>query len=135
MALTAKQELFAQCVASGKSQSDAYRAAYDVGEDTEAQTVWVNSSILASDTNVAKRIKQLKAELAEQCLWAREDSVIALVNKVVRAAGTKQTDLINAIKELNVMHGYKAPEKHEISGIIESITRKIVDPKGGDNGT
>lgn len=134
MALTPKQELFAQCVANGKSQSDAYRAAYNVGEDTEAQTVWVNASILAAATNVSQRIKQLKADLVEQCLWTREDSVIALVQGVVRAEGTKQTDLINAIKELNVMHGYKAPEKHEINGIIQSITRKIVDPKGGGDG-
>lgn len=132
MALTPKQELFAQHVASGKSQSAAYRAAYDVGEDTKPETIWSEGTRTASDPSVSARIKELRAELAEQCLWTREDSVIALVNGVVRVQGVKETDLIAAIKELNVMHGFKAPEKHEINGLIETITRKVIDPKNGD---
>lgn len=39
MALTPKQEAFAQALVTGISQSDAYRAAYKVGPKTKPETV------------------------------------------------------------------------------------------------
>ena len=59
--LTAKQEHFAQLVASGLKQGDAYRQAYNVSSTTLPDTVYENASHLASDTNVAPRIQELKA--------------------------------------------------------------------------
>ena len=58
--LTPKQERFATLVASGLSQSDAYRQAYDVSPDTLPQTVWVNASQLAANTSVALRTQELR---------------------------------------------------------------------------
>ena len=59
--LTHKQEHFAQLVAAGATQSDAYRQAYNVSPDTLPETVHQNASHLASDTNVAPRIRELQA--------------------------------------------------------------------------
>lgn len=116
MALTSKQEMFAQCVASGKSQSDAYRAAYDVGEDTKPESVAQQASVLMSDLNITSRVDELKDELAKKCLWTREDSVRELVSRLSNA---KDGDAFNAIKILNEMHGYNEPTKTEHSGMIK----------------
>jgi hypothetical protein len=63
--LTSKQEHFAQLVASGERLTDAYRAAYNVGEGTKPSAVWTNASKLATqNAKVALRIKVLSEENA-----------------------------------------------------------------------
>lgn len=59
--LTAKQEKFAQGVASGLDQSAAYRAAFTVRPGSKAQTAWDSASRLAADPRVAARIEALRA--------------------------------------------------------------------------
>ncbi len=59
--LTAKQEHFAQLVASGSAYSEAYRQAYDVSPDASPVTAYVNSSKLTKHTKVALRIQELQA--------------------------------------------------------------------------
>ena len=61
MALTAKQEHFAQLVAAGATLSDAYRQSYDISPDSTKKTIWEQSSLLASNPMVAARIQELKA--------------------------------------------------------------------------
>lgn len=61
--LTHQQEHFAQLVASGLNQSDAYRQAYNVSPDTLPETTHQAASILASHSNVAPRIQQLRATI------------------------------------------------------------------------
>lgn len=111
--LTPKQERFAQVVASGKSQAEAYRTAYDVKPETRDDSVWVSASQLASDPKVSLRINELKQELAAKVLWTKEQSV-AVLAKIAQEEDTAR-DKIAAIKELNAMHGHNAPVtlKHE----------------------
>lgn len=59
--LTAKQEHFAQLVASGETQACAYLEAYDVGSYTSSNTVYQNASSLREHTQVSLRIKELLA--------------------------------------------------------------------------
>ena len=63
MALTAKQERFAQLVASGLTQSDAYRQAYDALPDSLPDTTWSNASQLAHIPQVISRIEEIRATL------------------------------------------------------------------------
>lgn len=63
--LTPKQEAFAQAVASGKSQSDAYRAAYTVRESTKPETVQQQASRLMADRKVAARVEELRKPVVE----------------------------------------------------------------------
>lgn len=60
MALTPQQEKFAQSVASGMNQSDAYRNAYKVKPNTKHESVNVNASKLMADTNIALRVDDLR---------------------------------------------------------------------------
>jgi hypothetical protein len=60
MALTAKQERFAQLVAAGATQSDAYRQVYNPAPDTQQTTIADNAYTLAHHTEIAPMIQSLK---------------------------------------------------------------------------
>lgn len=64
MALTPKQEKFAQAVASGMNQSDAYRHAYAV-KSMKPSSVNVNASKLMADAKVSQRVAELRKPVAE----------------------------------------------------------------------
>lgn len=129
--LTAKQEHFAQCVADGMTQADAYRTAYDVSANTLPETIWAEASRLMADHMVSARVKELREDLAEKALWTREDSVRELREAVGMAKDEKQiTALTGAIKELNAMHGYNEPTKHNINGNLDvHLVRRIIVDK------
>ena len=116
MSLTGKQEAFAQAVASGLTQAEAYRMSYDVSPETLNSTVWEEASRIANDRKVSARIALLKDEIAAKALWTREDSVRTL--KTVIAGNDKGNELTGAVKVLNEMHGYNAPQKIEHTGNI-----------------
>ena len=127
MTLTAKQEAFAQAIASGMNQSDAYRSAYDAS-NTKPDVVSVKASQLMADGKVTVRVAELQAELADKQLWTRVDSVTELAD-IARGAESKAAEKIAAIKELNLMHGFNAPTKIEMGGVlIHRIERVVIDP-------
>jgi phage terminase small subunit len=127
MALTAKQEQFAQGLADGMNQSDAYRAAYDAG-GMKPSSVTEKASELAANVKVTSRVAELQAALADKQLWTRADSVTELAY-IARGGESKAAEKIAAIKELNLMHGFNAPTKIELGGVlIHRIERVIVDP-------
>ena len=98
MALTAKQELFAQLVAAGATQSAAYRQAYHVSPDTPGTTTWDDASELARHPLVSPRIEELKAtyqkamvgaqawNLARFVAGAEENWALAKANKQIGSA-------------------------------------------------
>ena len=63
--LSPQREKFAQAVASGMNQSDAYRAAYRVREATKLSSINVNASKLMSDAKVEQRVAELRAPAAK----------------------------------------------------------------------
>ena len=113
MSITPKQEKFAQEVASGKSQADAYRAAFDCAR-SKPETVRRKASELMAHGNVSAMVEKLKEQLAEKSLWKREDSVNVLAE--IAKAAEKDADRVRAVSELNKMHGFEAPQKVEHSG-------------------
>ena len=116
MTLTAKQEAFAQAIADGKNQSDAYRTAYNAGK-MKAETVQNSAYKLVMNGEVTARVKELREELANKSLWTREQSVAVLAG-VVAAMDAKHGDKISAVKVLNDMQGFNAPTKVDIAGNV-----------------
>jgi len=113
MTLTAQQERFAQAIADGMNQSDAYRSAYKA-QNMKDKQIHEEASKLAANPKVTQRLVELKGKLEEKALWTREDSVRAL--KAIAAGGeVKPNEIVAAIKELNAMHGYQAPAKSELT--------------------
>ena len=117
--LTPKQEAFAQAVADGMTQSDAFRRAYDTSNYTD-KSVNEKASQLMADVKIKSRVEGLKAKLEAKALWSREDSVNTLKRIVELALDVdghaKAGDGVNAVQALNKMHGYDAPTKVEHSG-------------------
>ena len=114
MKLTPKQEKFCQEVASGKSLADAYRAAYNSSR-MKPETIRRKAFDVMNNGNVTARVEKLKQELSEKQLWTREMSVKALI-RVYADKDAPATAKVSAVKELNNMHGYYEPTRHELSG-------------------
>jgi phage terminase small subunit len=90
--LTLKQERFAQEVVITGNQSEAYRIAYNVGENTKPETIWQAASRLLADAKVSARVAELKAQAAERAmvtvasLTAELDEARALAKEVANPA-------------------------------------------------
>ena len=126
MALTAKQEAFAQAVASGMTQADAYRSAFDA-EMMKAETIHKRASELMANGEVTGRVRELKAELETKALWTREMSVLALAD-IAQGLEARANEKVAAIKELNSMHGYNEPVKVQVAGeIVHKSTDEIMN--------
>lgn len=110
--LTPSREKFAQEVASGESQADAYRAAFKVRKGTLDSSIHVNASKLMANARVVQRVKELRDALQKKQLWSREMSVRALITAYKTGNGSVK---VSAVKELNAMHGYNEPEKLDIN--------------------
>jgi phage terminase small subunit len=119
--LTARQESFAQAVASGMNQSDAYRKAYSA-DKTSDKVIWINASKVAKNDKVLLRIDELKAELASKFLWTREMSVKVLANIAAAKVGFKGGEKVSAVRELNLMHGFNQPIKIDNTSGDKTIT-------------
>ena len=131
MALTPKQESFAQAVVSGMTQSDAYRSDYSAGK-MKAETVQSEASRVMADCKVSARVAELQAALADKQLWTRQDSVTELA-EIVRGAESKPAEKVSAIKELNLMHGFNAPTKLELGGtLVYRVELVAMDDNGPD---
>lgn len=125
MTITAKQEKFAQCVSDGMSQADAYRASFEVNPSTKPETVQANASRLMANSMVAARVMELREALAEKALWTREDSIRALSR--IASGGddeAKPSDRVAAVKAINTMHGWDAPQKIDHTSSDGSMTPK-----------
>lgn len=128
MTLTAKQEAFAQGIADGMTQADAYRTAYDA-ESMSDNAIYVEASKLIDNPNVAQRVKELKDALAERVLWTREMSVKALVQTFKESSGSVK---VACVKELNQMHGYNEATKVHVEGNIGVVHYPGLDDGSDD---
>jgi len=131
--LTAKQEAFAQAIADGMGQADAYRMAYDA-EGMKDNTVYPKASRMMNEGKIRARIDELKSMVVEKQLWSREMSVKGLIQAYRIAQDAKtSTGMTAAVKELNVMHGFNEPTKLSITGsMIQRIQREVIDDNAED---
>ena len=101
--LTLKQEYFCKLVAEGKMLTEAYREAYNVGENTKPSTVWTNASNLAvKNTKVATRIKELTEEITARNRTKEEQLKIWVTEKLKSEAvdGDSSSSRVQALTQL-----------------------------------
>lgn len=110
--LTPKQEAFAQAIADGLNQAEAYRHAYHVNPKIKPETVYKRASELMADGKIAGRVLALREALAACGLWQREQSVLVL--RDIAIGDGPASARIQAVRELNLMHGYHQPERLEV---------------------
>jgi hypothetical protein len=124
--MSPKQEHFAQCIADGMTQADAYRTAFDA-ENMKPETIHKRASELIGNGEVAGRVAELKEKLVTKALWTREMSVKALVSAYKVAQGSNSsTGMTGAIKELNAMHGFNAPQKVDLMNSDGTLRPQII---------
>jgi phage terminase small subunit len=86
--MTPKQEAFAQAVASGINQSDAYRQAYNA--KGKASGINVSACKLMANPNVAQRVAEIRAKGAERAAMTLEGHLEALAELRDRADAARQ---------------------------------------------
>ena len=121
MSLTAKQEAFAQGLVNGLGQADAYRASYDADNMKDA-TVYNRAGDLMKNGEITARVAELKKAVENKQLWSREMSVKALITAYKEGNGSVK---VSAVKELNAMHGFNAPTKHEVQGELKMVRWEV----------
>ena len=83
--LTPKQEKFAQEVASGKTQADAYRASYNVKPNTKPETCQQKASLLMKRVEIRARVKELRKPIAVRAQLTLESHLADLLDLRKRA--------------------------------------------------
>lgn len=114
--LTPKQEKFAQVFVEEGNASEAYRQAYDVGENTKPETIWTQASVILSDPKVSNRVVELQRLSAERCLVTIQSLTEELEEARVLAVGIEQPSAaVAASMGKAKLHG-KLTDKQEMSG-------------------
>ena len=98
--LTVQQERFARMVASGKSQSEAYRQAYPGSQKWLAKSVHERASALANRAKVAARI----AGLREKASRAADLSAEKILREIARVAFVDPRRLVNEDGSVKGLH-------------------------------
>lgn len=132
MTLTPKQEKFALAVASGKTQSDAYREAFNVRPTTKDTSVNVNASKLMADTNIAQRVEELRKPIADKAMITLESHIERL--KELAELAIEQGQIAAAIKaeELCGKASGVYVEKRQITGSDGGPIQHAIKVKFGD---
>lgn len=125
--MTPKQEAFAQLVAGGVNQSDAYRQAYNTSR-MKAATVNREAKALIDNPKIATRVDEIRAPVIEKVRYYLEDAMmeaeqarqLALADPKGAAAAVAATALKSRLNGLyekdNSQHGDAA-----IRALMEAV--------------
>lgn len=132
MTLTPKQEKFALAVASGKTQSDAYREAFNVRPTTKDTSINVNASKLMADANISQRVEELRKPIADKAMITLESHIERL--KELAELAIEQGQIAAAIKaeELCGKASGVYVEKRQITGADGGPVQHAIKVKFGD---
>lgn len=132
MTLTPKQEAFALAVASGKTQSDAYREAFNVRPNTKPTSVNVSAAKLMADPNINQRVEELRQPIAQKAMITLESHIERL--KELANMAIEQGQIAAAIKaeELCGKASGVYIEKRQITGADGGPVQHSVKVKFGD---
>jgi hypothetical protein len=120
--LTDKQEKFAQHVAEGKSQHEAYKLSYNC-KTVSKKSIDETASKLMANPKVRSRVEQLRRivgfiaeqKMAESVIWTRQMSIDGLCS-IFKDPEAPHSARVAALKEINAMHGYNEATKINLGG-------------------
>lgn len=123
--LTSKQEKFAEAIAMGANQSDAYRMAYPVSMAWKAASVHNKASAMAKHGEVLARVEKLKVQTMALSVWSKQQSIDVLA-AIAMNENIKASDRITAVDKLNVMYGYNVPDKAD-NEVNQPASKPVID--------
>lgn len=107
----ARHERFAQLVAAGRSQADAYREVYPRSRRWRDESVHERASKV--NAKVVPRVLKLQESLATDAI-ADRDELAKSLTAFIRGGHNKPMEWLSAIDRLARLMGYFAPDKQEI---------------------
>lgn len=120
-------EIFAKAIVAGKTQADAYREAYPKSLKWTPDTLHHRAHEMAKNGKVMDRIDELRKEVTKEFVWTRVMSLKVLA-KIAANNQSKDSDKINAVKELNTLCGFNAPQKLDHTSSDGTMTpRSTID--------
>lgn len=115
---TGQQDLFAWNIALGKTNADAYRAAYDTS-NCQNNTIWVAACRLRQHPNVALRISEYQKTIGEAKIVSLEQHIASLmrIRELCIAKGNLGAAVLaeNSIGKVSGHH----KEQLEVSGAVD----------------
>ncbi len=138
--LTPKQEAFARAYVETGNASEAYRKAYNVGENTKAETVNKRASELLANGEVTGRVVELQSEAKERTMVTVESLTAKLEEARLHALKDEKgaSAAVSAIMGMAKLHGLLIDKQDHSSsdGSMSPPTRiEIVPLTGHDNST
>ena len=92
--LTPKQETFVQGIIEGKSQADAYKAAYDASKMSD-NAIYREASLLMSTPKITQRIQELRDQLAKPTIMSAQERLEWLTKVINGEIGEKVLQVID----------------------------------------
>lgn len=132
--LTPKQEKFTQELVAGKSQREAYKAAYNAA-NMKDETIDRKACELFKNGKVKARYNELMEEHKNKALYTREEAVKDLIwikneaKKDIKENGFRQansTTYVNSIKELSTLNDLYPDKKTKTTIEDDDFTIKII---------
>lgn len=142
--LTAQQEAFAQALASGESQAEAYRIAYPRSRQWTPAHVHEQASKLVRHPKIAPRVTELRAPIVEAMQITQEERIrryaalaakaesVGDLNTAIRAedsltkvAGLFTTDRPN---DRSPVQDLTAPERDAVRKMVEAAIERAREP-------
>lgn len=132
--LTPKQEKFTQELVAGKSQREAYKAAYNAA-NMKDETIDRKACELFKNGKVKARYNELMEEHKNKALYTREEAVKDLIwikneaKKDIKENGFRQansTTYVNSIKELSTLNDLYPDKKNKTTIEDDDFTIKII---------
>jgi len=125
--LTPQQTIFANSVASGKTQSDAYRIAYPKSQKWKDESVWVESCKLMTNTNVLQRITEIQEV-------ASKKAEVTLIHVLEKLAELLNFNLKTIFNEDGTMKQIHEMTDQEAACIQDYQVEEIWGGRGEDRG-
>jgi len=113
-----RHEKFAQCIANGYSQRNAYRAAFPSSEKWKDETVDSKASVLAKHGKVLERLRELAKESTSEAVMNAQQRKEWLT-ATIKSDYEKTENKLKAVDILNKMEGSYI-EKVEVNGQLNN---------------
>ena len=113
-----RHEKFAQCLASGMTQRNAYRAAFPNSNRWKDETVDSKASVLAKNDKVLERLRELAEQSTTEAVMNATQRKEWLTS-IIRSEAEETKDKLKAVDILNRMEG-EYVDKVQLGGQVNN---------------
>jgi phage terminase small subunit len=115
--LTAKQELFAQNIAQGMSQADAYRCAYSC-KNMSDNTIYREASLLLDNPKVTQRLREIRDINARPSIMSAQKRLEWLTERIA----DEDVDINAKLKAIDIMNKMQGEYVQKVEAEVKTET-------------